>query len=287
MNHKVFITYHNHDIEIAKTICHALEQNEIKCWMAPRDIPLGSNYDDVIEEAIISCKVMVALLSETAAASQWVNGELNVAFEEKENIIVFALDQTPIKGQCSFDTSRFSQSGETLAIANSPHIQIIDLKSRNVFSLRGHFNRIRDINFSFDGNRLITVSNDKTARIWEVNNKEKEPMILLGHKDMIRTGVFSQNGKYVVTASADGTAKVWDSKSGVELLSYKCSPWGRVVRAEFVNNDHQIVVYTENGNRVDAIIYDFVQYDEFIKQCKSIINNWELTNEELEPIYLN
>ena len=43
---------------------------------------------------------MVALLSETAAASQWVNGELNVAFEEKENIIVFALDQTPIKGQC-------------------------------------------------------------------------------------------------------------------------------------------------------------------------------------------
>ena len=46
MNHKVFITYHNHDIEIAKTICHALEQNEIKCWMAPRDIPLGSNYDD-------------------------------------------------------------------------------------------------------------------------------------------------------------------------------------------------------------------------------------------------
>ena len=67
--------------------------------MAPRDIPYGAQYGDVIDEAIKTCKVVVVLFSETAASSQWVNGELNVAFEEQKTIIPFRLDQTPLKGQ--------------------------------------------------------------------------------------------------------------------------------------------------------------------------------------------
>lgn len=102
MNHDVFITFHNHDIEVAKKVCHALEQNKIKCWVALRDIPPGSNYGDAIGEAFRSCKVVVVLFSDTAAASQWVKNELNVAFEEQKKIIVFALDKTPMKDQYRF-----------------------------------------------------------------------------------------------------------------------------------------------------------------------------------------
>lgn len=102
MNHNVFITYHNHDIEIAKTICHALEQNEIKCWMAPRDVPPRSYFGDVMDEAIKSCEVVVVLFSKNAAESQWMKNELTISFEELKNIIVFALDQTPIKDQYRF-----------------------------------------------------------------------------------------------------------------------------------------------------------------------------------------
>lgn len=99
MDHDVFISYSSQDMKAAQAICHVLEQKEIRCWMAPRNIPPGSDYGDVIDDAIKSCKVVVVIFSETAAESQWVKGELNIAFEEQKTIIPFRLDNTPLKGQ--------------------------------------------------------------------------------------------------------------------------------------------------------------------------------------------
>lgn len=99
MNHDVFISYSSLDKEAAQAICHVLEQNEIRCWMAPRNIPPGSDHGDEIDDAIKSSKVVVVIFSETAAASQWVKGELNIAFEEQKTIIPVRIDQTPLKGQ--------------------------------------------------------------------------------------------------------------------------------------------------------------------------------------------
>lgn len=99
MDHDVFISYSSQNKEAAQAICHTLEQNEIKCWMAPRDIPPGSEYGDLIDEAIKSSTVVVVLFSETAATSLWVKGELNIAFEEQKVIIPFRLDKTPLQGQ--------------------------------------------------------------------------------------------------------------------------------------------------------------------------------------------
>lgn len=99
MNHDVFISYSSQNIDAAQAICHVLEQNEIRCWMAPRNIPPGSDYGDVIDEAIKECKAVVVLFSETAASSQYVKSEINIAFEEQKTIIPFRLDKTPLKGQ--------------------------------------------------------------------------------------------------------------------------------------------------------------------------------------------
>lgn len=99
MEHDVFISYSTKNKEAAQAICHVLEQNEIRCWMAPRNIPPGQDYGDVIEDAIKDCKSVVVLFSETAAQSQYVKSEINIAFEEQKTIIPFRLDETPLKGQ--------------------------------------------------------------------------------------------------------------------------------------------------------------------------------------------
>lgn len=99
MEHDVFISYSTKNKEAAQAICHVLEQNEIRCWMAPRNIPPGSDYGDVIEDAIKACKSFVVIFSETAAQSQYVKSEINIAFEEQKTIIPFRLDETPLKGQ--------------------------------------------------------------------------------------------------------------------------------------------------------------------------------------------
>ena len=99
MKHDVFISYSTKNKDAAQAICHVLEQNEIRCWVAPRNIPPGSDYGDVIEDAIKECKSVVVIFSENAASSQYVKSEINLAFEEQKTIIPFRLDETPLKGQ--------------------------------------------------------------------------------------------------------------------------------------------------------------------------------------------
>lgn len=99
MEHEVFISYSSKNKNAAVAICHILEENEIKCWMAPRDIPPGAEYGDLIDEAIKASKVVVVVFSQNAADSKWVKGELNIAFEEQKVIIPYRIDSTPFSGQ--------------------------------------------------------------------------------------------------------------------------------------------------------------------------------------------
>src|SRR5262249_3462956 len=64
--------------------------------------------------------------------------------------------------------------------------------------------------FSPDGSRIVTASDDKTARIWDAATA-KEIAVLRGHADVLRSAVFSPDGSRIVTASADETARVWDA----------------------------------------------------------------------------
>ncbi len=98
MNHDVFISYSSKNKNTALAVCHVLEQHRIKCWMAPRDIPPGADYGDVIDEAILACRVFVIIFSEPASVSPWVKGELNLAFTEAKYIVPYRIDQTALKG---------------------------------------------------------------------------------------------------------------------------------------------------------------------------------------------
>ena len=59
MEHDVFISYSSQDKVAADAICHILEQNEVRCWIAPRDIPAGAEYGDLIDEAIKNAELKI------------------------------------------------------------------------------------------------------------------------------------------------------------------------------------------------------------------------------------
>jgi WD40 repeat protein/serine/threonine protein kinase len=70
--------------------------------------------------------------------------------------------------------------------------------------------------FSPDGKRIVTASNDGTARVWDAQSGQllTEP---LKHTSIVCTAQFSPDGKRIVTASNDGTARLWDACTGREL----------------------------------------------------------------------
>ena len=81
--------------------------------------------------------------------------------------------------------------------------------------LVGNGASVRSAVFSRDGTRILTASNDFTARVWDATTG-RELSVLRGHTagpDALP--VFSPNGDYVLTASWEGTAQLRDVETGV------------------------------------------------------------------------
>ncbi len=85
-NAKVFISHSSKDRKIARTICTALENRGIKCWIASRDVGPGENFQEAIVRAIRATKVMVLVFTENANNSGEIKKELALA--SRYNLVV-------------------------------------------------------------------------------------------------------------------------------------------------------------------------------------------------------
>ena len=99
---QVFISYSSKDYAQALSVRHVLEQNGITCWMAPADIPGGSNYTKEIPVAIRGCQAFVLMLSNNAQNSKWVLKELDSAVNEGKIILPFQLEDVPLSDEFNF-----------------------------------------------------------------------------------------------------------------------------------------------------------------------------------------
>jgi WD40 repeat protein/tetratricopeptide (TPR) repeat protein/tRNA A-37 threonylcarbamoyl transferase component Bud32 len=85
--------------------------------------------------------------------------------------------------------------------------------------------------FSPNGQRVVTASWDRTARVWDaVTGEPVTPP--LEHQGFVQHSTFSPNGRCVVTSSADLTARVWDARTG-KPLTPPLRHQGEVRRAVF------------------------------------------------------
>ena len=99
---EIFISYSTMDIVAAETVRDVLETNGLSCWMAPRDIPGGSNYTKEIPIAIRNCTVFVLILSQNAQNSHWVLKELDSAVNAGKVILPFMLEDCILNDEFNF-----------------------------------------------------------------------------------------------------------------------------------------------------------------------------------------
>jgi WD40 repeat protein/tetratricopeptide (TPR) repeat protein len=73
--------------------------------------------------------------------------------------------------------------------------------------------------FSPDGQRVLTICQDRCARIWDIaSGKQIGPAF--AHAAELLQASFSVDGERVLTASVDGMARVWKTKTGEPLTPF-------------------------------------------------------------------
>ncbi len=87
----IFISYSSKELDVALKVCEFLENNGLKCWIAPRNVEAGGNYATQIVNAIRKCRILVLLASENTNSSGHVSNEVSIAFDNKKIIIPFKI----------------------------------------------------------------------------------------------------------------------------------------------------------------------------------------------------
>lgn len=91
---RIFISYASAQQKVAEKLCTFFEASGKKCWIAPRDIPAGSNYGEEIIKGIEGSNALVLVFDAAANESQHVLREVERAVNRKLPIVVYRLDDT-------------------------------------------------------------------------------------------------------------------------------------------------------------------------------------------------
>ena len=86
--------------------------------------------------------------------------------------------------------------------------------------LTGHTSTIYSVAVSPDGNRVVSGSADKTARVWDLR-PGRPAMTLSGHTDEINGVAFSPDGTFIVTGGDDNVARIWNAATGAQRALLK------------------------------------------------------------------
>jgi hypothetical protein len=78
-----FISYSSKDDDFARRIHADLQNKGVRCWFAPHDLIIGGKILDEIDAAIRLRDKVLLILSEHSIGSDWVEDEVNTAYEEE------------------------------------------------------------------------------------------------------------------------------------------------------------------------------------------------------------
>lgn len=181
------------------------------------------------DEALRSQSLSLSLLSQETAASG-----------NHEAAILLALEALPTDSSVPGRPYVFEAEA---ALYNA----LLANREKRTFD---HGARLVQAAFDRTGDRIVTSSFDRTARIWDVANGA-QIAILRGHEGIVEKAEFSPDGSRVITAARDGTARVWDAASGHQALVLK--PLDQFPTATFSPNGDRVLTA---ARRSDPTLWD-------------------------------
>jgi WD40 repeat protein len=125
----------------------------------------------------------------------------------------------------------------------------------HLHTLEGHSTWVNAVQFSLDGSKLASASDDKTVIVWDPSTGARLHT-LEGHSDAVYAVQFSPDGSKLASASNDNKVMVWDPSTGAHLHTLKGHS-GAVYDVQFspdgsklasASSDKNVMVWDLNTN---------------------------------------
>ncbi|KAJ2912270.1 hypothetical protein MD484_g8144, partial [Candolleomyces efflorescens] len=84
----------------------------------------------------------------------------------------------------------------------------------SLHQLHGHTAAVTSLAISSNGERIVSGSEDRTVRVWDMKTGNLVAEPLVEHADSVTCVAISPDGGWVVSGSRDRTVRVWDANSG-------------------------------------------------------------------------
>ena len=216
MQKQVFISYSSNDLPTAEKICSLLESNDIRCWIAPRDVMPGSNYAEEIITAIENSEAFILLCSRHTNDSVHVRSEVEHAFSRKKRMFPVRIDDAELGRAYEY----FLGSSQWLEVRDKPLEECAVRLAQSILKpttdrIESHDappreqketadNRLSDRTAAINPNNLPAIATRLVGREREV----AEVVALLGREDV----------RLVTLTGPGGTGKTRLSIAAAETL---------------------------------------------------------------------
>ncbi|CAI9717639.1 serine-threonine kinase receptor-associated protein [Octopus vulgaris] len=106
--------------------------------------------------------------------------------------------------------------------------KIWDAVSGDELHTFSHKHIVKSVDFSRDSKLLLTASQEKKLKIFDLEKHEAEPKVFAGHKDTLKCAIFTKDAQQLISASDDKTVRVWDvnNESEIKQLEFANPPNG-------------------------------------------------------------
>jgi serine/threonine protein kinase len=91
--------------------------------------------------------------------------------------------------------------------------------TRGQFTYRGHFGRVNALAWAPNGQRIASVSSDKTLQVWDTLTGRKH-FIHRNPTSTLTCVAWSYNGRYLATGGNDKLVQVWDTQTRNPVTTY-------------------------------------------------------------------
>lgn len=168
MEKQVFISHSQKDKAIADIICNSLEQAGIDCWIAPRDIPYGTDWAGEIADAIKASKMFLFILSHSSNASRQCPKEINIADNANIPMLCIAIDEVKMNSALEYHLSN-----KQAVFVNAKHIR--DELDNIVFSVTSGLSDSSTLTSIANSNRDLEIAFAKKNK---TDAPKNEPSLL-------------------------------------------------------------------------------------------------------------